>query len=346
MAAGVVMMAVLPSTTNYKLNSFGFGSGGTAGSGTTNYSLEGISGEVSGQTSTTTNFQAKPGFIPAQTANVPTVTLTNPASYYNKLHFVIDQQNNPSDTKYALSISTDNFVSDIRYVKNDLTVGSTLTLTDYKLYSSWGGASGNDIIGLLPNTTYWLKAKALQGSYSESGYGPASTVATVGTQLSFDIDVANSDTETSPPYSLDMGSLLPNTVITSAQKIWIDLDTNGQSGGKVYVYTKNAGLKSTAVSYTISSATTADLSLAAEGFGAQSASATQTSGGPLLALSPYNGAAQAIGVTDTIIREIYSAANPITGGRGSFLLKAKSSSNTPAAADYTEIFTAIASASF
>src|SRR3954465_13279442 len=101
-----LLFAALPSTTNYQLNSYGFGSGGTSNSSTGSYSLEGISGEISSQPAATSNYSTLPGFIQTQQANVPQVTLTNPANYYDKLHFVIDQQNNPSDALYALQIST------------------------------------------------------------------------------------------------------------------------------------------------------------------------------------------------------------------------------------------------
>jgi hypothetical protein len=98
------VFADLPATSTYKLNSYGFGSGGTANSSTSTYSLEGISGEVGGQTATTTNYSTKPGFVETQQANVPKVTISNPSNYYDKLKFIIDQQNNPSDAKYALQI--------------------------------------------------------------------------------------------------------------------------------------------------------------------------------------------------------------------------------------------------
>src|SRR6266404_5723381 len=91
------ILATLPATTNYQLNSYGFGSGGTAGSGTATYSLEGISGELGGQTSTTSNYEVKPGFVETQQANVPKLSSFDNGSgrYYNQLHFVLDQQANP-----------------------------------------------------------------------------------------------------------------------------------------------------------------------------------------------------------------------------------------------------------
>ena len=89
------IFGVLPSTTNYQLNSYGFGSGGTSNSTTGNYSLEGITGEAGSGTDSTANYSLKPGYVETQQADVPKITLTNPSNYYDKLHFVIDQQNNP-----------------------------------------------------------------------------------------------------------------------------------------------------------------------------------------------------------------------------------------------------------
>src|SRR5579884_205798 len=118
------MFATLPSTTQYQLNSYGFGSGGTAGSSTATYSVEGITGEVSGQTAATSAYQTPPGFIQTEQANVPKVTLSNPSNYYDKLLFVIDTQNNPSDALYALQVSTSsNFSSNVFYVQQDHTLG-------------------------------------------------------------------------------------------------------------------------------------------------------------------------------------------------------------------------------
>jgi hypothetical protein len=119
----------------------------------------------------------------------------------------------------------------------------------------------------------------------------------------------------------------------------------GESGGKVYVYGSNAGLASTRAGYTIS-AVTGNLTALTEGFGAQGSSATQSSGGPFALATAYNLASDNVAITDTNIREIFTTSNPTTGGRGSFLLKAKSSAVTPAANDYVEALTIIASASF
>lgn len=342
----VSVFAALPASTNYQLNSYGFGSGGVANATSSNYALEGITGEVDGGIATSSNYKTLPGFVQTQQAHVPTVTLSNPSSYYDKLKFVIGQQSNPADATYALQISTtSDFSSNINYVKSDLTIGPTLTLADYQTYSAWGGASGANITGLSTSTTYYLRAKATQGKFTESGYGPSSSAATVGAQLSFDIDISSTDSDTSPPYTVALGNLPPGTVTTGSDKVWFDFATNGNSGGKIYIYSLSGGLNSAARAYTITSAT-GDLASLEEGFGAQSSSVSQSSGGPISAVSPYNATSENVGIINATIREIYTSANPITAGRTSALIKAKSKSITPPATDYAETLTAIASGNF
>lgn len=334
--SGVLLFAVLPGTANYRLNGYGFGSGGTANSTTSNYAIEGVSGELSGQTPGTANYSAKPGFIETTQANVPKIAAFDNGSgvYYNKLHFVIDEEDNPADALYALSISTDNFSSNINYVKNDLTVTGTLSLTDYQTYTTWGGASGANIIGLLPNTTYYLRVKATQGIYTESGYGPIVSAITANPSLSFSVT-------TSP---LNLGSLVAGSVVNSPSTIDITFATNALSGGDVFINGKNNGLFSLLSTSTITSAT-ADLGVAARGFGAK-VTATGSTSGSFTSVSPYNGASDNVGLTDTIIRRIITATGPVVGGTGSVQLKAKSASTDPAATDYTETITMLASASF
>lgn len=333
---GLLIFAALPATSTYQLNSFGFGSGGTENSTTSTYALEGISGEIVGQTSSTATYSVKPGFIETEQAHLPKVSsFTNGSGvFYNKLHFVIDQQSNPSDARYAVSISTDNFVADTKYVKSDLTVGTTLALTDYQTYTVWGGASGADIIGLLPNTTYYLRIKATQGKFTESGFGPISSVATASPQLSFSVSTS----------TITMGSLLTGTVVNAPSNIDITFATNAASGGNVYINGANNGLFSSTKAATIPSST-GDLSVISRGFGAQ-VTATGATSGTLSSLSPYNSASNNVGITDTTIRKIMASGGPIIGGTGSVILKAKSSANDPAAIDYTDTITMIASASF
>jgi hypothetical protein len=338
-------LAALPSTSNYQLNSYGFGSGGTANSSTTNYALEGISGEASGQTATTTNYATKPGFVETQQANVPTVTLSNPSSYYDKLLFVIGQQNNPTDALYALQVSTtSNFSSGNFYVKSDHTLTATLTTAEYQTYSSWGSGSGTTIIGLSSNTTYYIRAKATQGKFTESAYGPSSNAATVGQQLSFCVD-NNVNSSCDATNSIAFGSLLAGSPTNSPSNIESLFATNANAGGNVYIYSANGGLKSNSTGFTLTSST-GDLSSLSSGFGAQIASVNQSSGGPLTKVSPYNGSSNNVGILSTSVNTILSSANPIVGGTAAIQLKAKPSNTTPAATDYAETLTLIAAAAF
>lgn len=340
------LIFVIPASTDYKLVNFGFGAGGTSNSTSSDYAIEGILGEQNGVKESSTDYGVGPGLIFAQQSHVPTApTFTNTGNWYNKLHLVIAASNNPSDATFAIAISTDNFVSDTRYVQSDNTIGATLGLEDRQTYTSWGGASGVYVIGLLSSTTYYVKAKAMHGRFTETGYGPVSSVATVSPSLTFDIDVSATDTDTAPPFAVTFSDLVAGTVVTSTQKIWVDFTTNAQSGGYVYLYGQNSGLRSSTTSTTIS-AVTGDLSALTSGVGVQSVSATQTSGGPLAAVSPYTGTSASVGIFDTTIRPIYSSSNPVVGGRAAFAIQAKSSSTTPAADDYTETLTVIAVANF
>lgn len=328
----------MPSTTNYQLNSYGFGSGGTANSSTGNYALEGISGELSGQSASTTNYNLKPGFIETQQANVPKLSSFDNGGgrYYNRLHFVIDQQSNPADALYALQISTSsNFSSGVSYVKSDLTIGPTLTLSDYQTYAAWGGAGGSVITTLTPNTAYYLRVKATQGKFTESGYGPSSTVSTVNPAISFSIS----------PTTVSMSNLLPGTVVDATSSISLTFDTNAVSGGDIYVSGQNTGLNSASTGSTIASAS-GDLSSLSSGFGARVTATGQSSGGPLAAVSPYNGASNNVGITDTTIRKMISTSAQVNTGTAAVLLKAKATSTTPAANDYREVLTMLASATF
>ncbi len=334
-----------PASTNYQLRGYGFGAGGEENMTSANYAADAVTGEVSAGQLTGSSYNLGSGLSFEMMAHVPPApTLTNPSNYYNKLKLVLDTGNNPSDTLFAIAISSDNFVT-TNYVQNDNTVGTVLGIEDYQTYATWGGGSGFHIIGLTPSTTYKVKIKAFQGKFSESGYGPVATEATVSPQLSFDIDVSAINTDTDPPFSITFASLAAGVVQDSPENIWVDFSTNADNGGRVYVYGENAGLKSDVTATTILSSS-GDLASLGSGFGAQGLTAGQSSGGPLSIVAPYAGTSQVVGVIDTTIREIFSTSAPVVDGRGSLVLKAKASAITPASSDYTEVLTFIASANY
>jgi len=339
-----MLFAAAPASSSYQLPNYGYGSGGTANSTSSSYGLNATTGEVSNVQSSSTTYKTRSGLQNTQQAHVPTITLSNPSSYYNRLKFVIAPGANASDTLFSIAISSDGFAT-TQYIQADNTVGASRPLSAYQTYSAWGGAGGGLVVGLSPSTSYAVKVNAFQGRFTETEYGPTSSAATVAPSITFDIDVSASDTETAPPYSTSFGSLLPATATTAPERVWIDLDTNAVSGASVYIRSANSGLRSATNSFTLASAT-ANLASANTGYGAQGASATQSSGGPLSIITPYNGSAQNVGILNTTATEIFAASAPITAGRGSLYLIARAAAQTPAANDYTDTLTLTTAASF
>lgn len=338
------LLAMMPATTNYRLNSYGFGSGGTSNSQTSTYSLEGTSGELSGQTASTPTASTKPGFTETQQANVPKIAAVsnNGGLFYNKLRFVIDPQGNPSDAKYLVSVSTDNFVNDIKYLQPDGTLSSGLALSQYQTYSAFGGNAGSLIVGLNPATTYSIRAKVTQGKFTESAFGPVVSQATAAQTLSFTLTTSN---QSSPPYSVGFGTLTAGTITDSAQTINNALTTNGATGANVYVRSQNEGLLSGSTGFKINALST-DLASVQSGFGAQSLSNSQASGGPFIPVAPYNGTENTVGVLGNITRSLYTSAGPVSNATGTVRLKAKASLNDVAASDYQEVITFTAAGNF
>lgn len=340
----IFIFLVLPSSTNFKLRSYGMGSGGDASS-SDNYSVESIVGEVGGDKSQGTNANVGAGLFFVQNANVPhALIFENNGDFSDQLHFILNPSNNSSDTRFAIAISDDDFAT-TKYIQNDLTVGDTLGIEDYQTYADWGGASGDYVIGLEAETTYKIKAKAIHGKFSESGYGPTAEAATSSSTIDFDIDVSAIDEETAPPFDVTFSDLDAGSVIPSTQKIWTDFSTNANFGGRIYIKGLNSGLNSTKTGYKIASFS-GSLDSSQEGFGAQGESVSQVSGGPFFIESPYNNGSNFVGTIDSNNREIFGSDGRLVSGRGSFILKAKASSVTPAAADYNEILTIIVSANF
>lgn len=188
-------LAALPSSTNYQIQNYSFGAGGTVNSTSANYGVNGVVGEVEFGRQESTNFKNGSGLTYLMKANVPGApTFTNPSNNYERLRFILNTSGNPTDTTYAIQVSTSsNFSTGVSYVKADNTLGASLTPSDYQTYAAWGGGSGAFLTGLAPNTTYYMRVKARQGKYTESEYGPSASVATAVPSLTFSVD-ANSVT--------------------------------------------------------------------------------------------------------------------------------------------------------
>ena len=334
-----------PTSTNYQIIDYGFGAGGTVNSNSTNYAVQGTLGEVDMASMSSTNYMVWPGLTYTLQPNVPpSPTFTNPSSNYNKLHIIINQGNNSTDVTYTIAISTDNFVSDIKYLQADTTLGTT---PSWQSYATWNSATGVDVIGLTAGTTYYARVAASRGTFTQGRLGPAATAATVNPTFSFNLQTRSQST---PPFGVYIGNMNPGgAIITSPDTVTTTISTNAGNGALIYIYGANAGLKSAkANNYVLATVPSkTDLGVLTEGYGAQGSSVGQTSGGPMELDSPYNGTSNTIGIVDTSKRQFADSTNtPVTNGTASFLLKARAKTSTPAAGDYTDTITVLATGSF
>jgi len=332
-ALGLLLFAAFPSSTTYHLNSYNVGPGGTSNSSSTTYHVQGSTGQQANSSSSGSTDTSKNGSIQAEQLNIPGApTLGNGSgTFYNKLQVTINTSANPSDATYSIAVSTDNFATVTQYVQADGTLGASRV---YQTYTSWGGASGTTIVNLTASTTYYAKVDAMQGLFTNTAYSAVTSLATVAPTLSFSVS----------PNSSSLSSIVPNTV-TSSSNISFTFSTNGASGGNVYVRGANAGFVSPSQGYTVP-AVSADLTGQSQGIGIQGASPSQTSGGPLSLVSPFNGTGNVVGAESTSFAQMFTSPAAISGGTATATIKVKVNGTAPAVSDYAETFTFIASASF
>ncbi|HSX00220.1 MAG TPA: hypothetical protein VLH38_04255 [Patescibacteria group bacterium] len=329
----ISLLAALPSSTNYTLKNYDFGSGANTSS-STNYTLRGQAGGSGGKLTSTT-YGLPAGIQASSTAAVPPApTITNPNNTYDRLHLVLNTNSFPSDTKYLIAISSDNFVS-TKYVQLDNTIGAGVTITNYQTYAAWGSASGFDVVGLSPSTTYTVKAAALQGIRTGSGFGPTASTATQAPNATFSMQTSLTAT---PPFTVDFTSLPAGAITSGGATVTTTVTTNALYGGNLLIADKNSGLTSAAKSTTLASATT-DLGVASSGYGAQVTGTSQSSGGPIGSLSPYNGAGNNVGGLNTGWQPFATWNSAITTGSATLALTAKTNTLTPAATDYADVMT-------
>jgi hypothetical protein len=332
---GVFVFAAFSSSGSYDLKSYSVGPAGTNSSSSSTYKLQGSAGEQANGSSSSATRTGGNGSIQTEQLNIPSApTLGNGSgTYYNKLQFTVNTSGNPADTTYAVAVTTDPaFLTGVKYVQADGTLGASAV---YQSYITWGGAGGSVMTGLSPGTTYYVKAAAKEGMFTNTELSvTASSLATVSPSITFSVS----------PNSLTLSNLLPGSVITSSN-VSFALTTNGLSGGGVYVSGLNTGLHSTLSSHTLA-AFSGNLSLQPEGFGVQATNPAQSSGGPLSTVSPFNGSGNTVGAESTTPQAMLSTTNPIVSGTANTNLQAKAAATTPASADYTETLTFIAAANF
>jgi hypothetical protein len=216
-----------PANGTYELIEYGFGNGGTENSSNSTYKLNAIAGEQNGGLGSNGTYKIGDGLIFTHMADVPPApTFTNPSSNYDRLKFVLNTSGNPSDTQYAIAISSDNFAT-TRYVQSDNTVGSVLGSEDWQTYTTWGDATGAYVTGLTASTTYKIKVEARQGNFTQTGFGPTATASTVDPSLTFSVS-ANSITFN----NLNSG----NSYTDTSKSTTLTTSTNAYNGYIVYAH--------------------------------------------------------------------------------------------------------------
>jgi len=327
-----MLFAAFSTSPHYALNSYSIGPGGTNNSASTTYKTQSNLGEVSG-TSSSTTYTNHAGAVQTEQINVPQApTLSNGSgTYYNELQFIINFTNEPTDTTYDVAVSNNGFTT-TNYVQSTGLLGST---PFYQNYTAWGGATGSYMTGLSNSNTYEVKVAAMQGLYTNTEYGPYATSTTTAPSITFSIS----------PTSINIGSLTPGSVVTSGTNVSASLTTDAETGANVFVIGEYGGLHSPSKTHTISGYS-GNLSTPAEGFGMQGVSATQSSGGPLSLVSPYNLSGNNVGPDTTYFSQILATSGEVQSGSGIIGLLAKASASTPPASDYQEQLTFSASPSF
>lgn len=333
-----------PESSNFELQQYGFGAGGVASSSSESFLFQGALGEIETASLSSENYLALDGLTYTLEPNTPGApTFTNPSNYYNKLHLTINPSNNPSDVMFSIQISSGSadFSSNVYFVQSDHTPGIDQV---WQTYSAWDGVTGFDIIGLKPGTTYYARVSAKSGVFQQGIWGPQASAATAIPTLTMNLQTTS---QTVPPFTVNIGNLTPGSVTTSPDTIDITISTNATNGALTYLYGSNNGLLSNqAGNYNINSVTN-NLTSISEGYGARGTTTSQSSGGPMEILNPYDGSGNNVGIVDTNKRPLAdSSETPVSNGQISFELKAKASNTTPSANDYVDVLTVLGTGSF
>jgi hypothetical protein len=340
----LAIFASFSSSTHYNLNSYSVGPAGTSNSHSTTYYTQSTGGELSTNGTSSTHYIGTGGQVQTEQLAVPQVpTLGNGSNtYYNQLLATLNDNagtnSYPADVTFSIAVSTTNcFTSSciagagVQYVQTGGTLGSSQF---YQTYSAWGSTSGTSITGLTPSTTYYVAVAAKQGSFTNTEYGASATIATVAPSITYSVS----------PGSLNLGNLLPGSIVTSGT-VTFGLTTNGAYGANILDTGKNGGLYSVVNNYTIP-ALSGSLSSSAHGFGLQGLTATESSGGPLTIDSPYNVSGNNVGTETTGFAPVFTTTGPIVSGSATLDMLAKASSTDPASTGYQEVMNFVAAASF
>ena len=180
--------------------------------------------------------------------------------------------------------------------------------------------------------------------------------ANVNQSITFDIDTATSDTNSSAPYSVALGTITTSDNRVSGatdgiNSIFIDLGTNAAGGATVTVKNANGTNGLVSGSDNINS-TTGTMATGTENYGLCVESVAQTTG-TLSKAAPYDTGTcttdnhtNVIDALTTTGESILTSTAPLGAGRAEILVNAGISSSTAAHSDYTDTLTFIATGTF
>lgn len=184
--------------------------------------------------------------------------------------------------------------------------------------------------------------------------------ATVDPTITFDIDTATTDADSSAPYSVSLGTITTSDsrvsgTTDSVNYIWLDLDTNATGGAVVTVRNVNGanGLVSAAVSADDIDTAEGTIANGTENYGICVAAVGQTTGTLAKAGDYATGTCLADGqtpdvedLTTTAAAIINTSGEPIAGGRAQITVAVAISAVTDAHDDYTDTLTFVATGTF
>lgn len=208
----VSAMAVM-SSVNYKIDYEEITSGGNIGQSENYQELDSI-GEAAEGSFSSDNYITEAGLdygIESDKMRAPSLENNGSA---NSLDFTINRgDDNPSDAEYAIVIIEAGMTT--FYVQADDTIGSAMV---WQTYANWGGATGEVVTKLRPETEYTVKIKARQGDFTETEWSTEASATTSAMELSFNVSKDR----------ISLGSLVPN--IVSSDSYYLTVITNAEFG--------------------------------------------------------------------------------------------------------------------
>jgi hypothetical protein len=252
-----------------------------------------------------------------------------------------------------------------------LSGGASATLTAGRCIRIKAGLNATDTTGAGPGNTQISNGAGagtdtitIAGTFTDTGLitvdivddDQVSVTANVNQTLTFDLDTAATDQETSTPYTVPLGVLSAGSVTRSGtasiNMIIAEGLTNASGGMNITVRNANGvnGLVSTSVPADDIPSTTGTMAAGTPNYGLCVATAnltgfTRATGyvSDTCALASGTNQIRALSTTAT---NILTSSAPVAAGHAEIVVNAAISGATPAHTDYTDTLTFIASASF